>query len=643
MTGHGPNPDSPSPLPRGAADGPAPIAAGRARRRLGLKARFAAIFAGVLLVVNLVVLATQRAPIVAAFERDFRLRGADLARQTAARAKDRMDASRPDALRDLVEALHEFEDVREASIVARNGAVLAAAPAAAAPGAPSRWPRGREVVEEDGETDGEDETRFLAAVPGSDVVVRLRLSRASLSRTISRIGWTIVGIAAVTVGAGFLLVFLAAGAFTRPIRSLADLAGRIRRGELGAQAAFARSDEIGELAAAMDGMAPPRPATPAGRRRATAGGAGHTAGRRRLGGHREAQTRNLETLVASIAEGVLFVGTDGRVAVANGAAERILGVPQARLRGRLLQEISLPETDARLPALLADACDRGARGERHHAQVLCADHLHTVTTVRDPGGAALGVLLVVQDLSHIHALEAEQKDLLGRLHEQEKMAIVGLLGASLAHELNTPLGTILLHTQRVAQDLDGNPHAKALGAVVGEVLRCREIVRRLLDFSRQSESRPAPLDLSEPVERCISLAEAGLRQRGISISKSVEADVPVVLADESRIEEVLMNLVSNASDAMPSGGRIEIALGADGAGGAEIRVRDEGRGVPPEIRDRVFEPFFTTKPRGKGTGLGLAICRRIMDEHRGSIDLAPREGGGTEVRLRLPPAEGDRA
>jgi signal transduction histidine kinase len=146
------------------------------------------------------------------------------------------------------------------------------------------------------------------------------------------------------------------------------------------------------------------------------------------------------------------------------------------------------------------------------------------------------------------------------------------------------------------------------------------------------------LDLKEPVGRSVSLLEAGLRQKGIAIRTSVAPSVPRVRADPDRIEQVLVNLIWNAVDAMPHGGGIDISL-HPGDAEAELVVRDEGKGIAPEHLERVFEPFFTTKPRGKGTGLGLAICRRIVEEARGRIGIGPAAGGGTEVRIHLPAAE----
>ncbi|MHC4972235.1 MAG: sensor histidine kinase [Planctomycetota bacterium] len=583
---------------------------------------------------NLVVLATQRRPIVDVFERTFRIRGEELALNLAARARDLPRATNASRYRDLLETFLAFEDVEAAAIQRPNGDVLAAAPEAPEPTPPLRPPGPGEVLV----LSGDEASDFVAAIPGADAVARVRLSDRALTGTVNRIGWTIAGLAAIAVGVGALLVFVAASAFTHPIHLLANLARRIRGGELGARLELRRQDEIGELADAMNEMSAGLAEKERGLRAAAEEAEAQAEALRRQGREIATQTRNLETLVASISEGVLFLNLARRVEIANHAAERILETPNGSLRGRPLQEVRFPEPDSRLTEILEDACARAVKDDRYHSQVRLADHLHTVTTVHDPKGKALGVLAVVQDLSKIRALETEQKELLDQLYQQEKMAIVGLLAASLAHELNTPLGTILLQTQRVARELADGDEIRALGVVEHEVHRCRDIVGRLLDFSRAAEGHPVVQGLEDPVERCVSIAEAGLRLKAISIRKSVASDTPPVCVDANQFEQVLMNLIWNAADAMSLGGRIDIRL-CRANGGAELRVRDEGKGIPPEHVEKIFEPFFTTKPRGKGTGLGLAICRRIVEEHRGTVEIESEPGSGTVVHVYLPAAE----
>lgn len=606
--------------------------------RIGLRAKVVLSFAGLLLAVTVAVLATQKGPIVRVFERDFRGRGSALAINLAARASHRLKARRPEELGDLLEVFLEFEDVSGVAIVMPGKQSAAGTLAQSGFELPRELPPLGQVtaVEGDGAHD------FLAHVPGTDGVAVLRLSDRKLSSTVSSIGTTIAAIAATAVGAGFLLVFLAAGAFTKPIEMLADLARRIRAGELGAQLELRRAGEVGELIDAMNAMSIALHDKEQRLRRAKQAAEARSEELDRQGRELAAQTRSLETLVASITEGVLFLGLDRRVVIANHAAERIVGLSPLPLQGRALDELRFPEPERPVEALLEQACEHARRGERYESQVRVEDHFHAVTTVHDTAGDVAGVLAVVQDLSKIRALEAEQKELRDQLYQQEKMAIVGLLAASLAHDINTPLGTILLHTQLVARQVEDPDQVRALETVVGEVHRCRQIVHRLLDFSRAAEGARVDLHPQEPLDRCIALAEADLRRRGIAVQESVAPDVPVVRGDPNQIEQVLMNLISNSADAMPKGGRIEVHVLRHGDG-AEIRVRDEGTGISPEDLPRVCEPFFTRKPRSRGTGLGLAICQRIMEEHHGSMEVRPRARGGTEVRLLLPAADGDHA
>jgi len=606
------------------------------RLRIGFRTRIALFFAGLIVVVNLAVLAIQRAPIVSAFEGTLRVRGRELVLNLAARASAAAAKSERADLKNLAETFLEFDDVAGAAILMRDGAVFAGTLAdgwqTTEPGQPAP---GDVLALED--RDGAD---FVARIPGTDAAARLRLGEGALRRAIGGIGLTIGSVAAAAMGIGFLLVLVAASVFTRPIHLMVDLADRIRDGELGARLDLGRGDDLGRLAAAMDAMSTELRENHDRLTAAKAAAESQNEVLEQQGRRLETQTRNLETLVASIAEGVLFLDQRRHVAVANRAAEALLGVAAQGLIGLPLEDLRFPKADGRLLSMLDDAFARTDRGERHHSEACVADHLYTVTSVHQPGGSPLGVLAVVRDLSQIRALESEQEELLDQLYQQEKMAIVGLLAASLAHELNTPLGTILLHTERLAREHAGSEEGATLETVQHQVHRCREIVRRLLDFSRLAEGRPAALDIEGVIDRSISLAQAGLRQKGISIRKALAPGTPRVWADANQMEQVLINLIWNAADAMPDGGKIDIRVSCDG-GFVAVRVHDEGKGIPADILDRVFDPFFTTKPRGQGTGLGLAICQRIMEEHGGTITIESSPEPGTEVLLRIPVAAGD--
>ena len=240
------------------------------------------------------------------------------------------------------------------------------------------------------------------------------------------------------------------------------------------------------------------------------------------------------------------------------------------------------------------------------------------------------------------------------LVHQEKMVAAGQLAAGVAHELGSPLGAILLHAGMALEELDDAPSAaevdrsalrESLTTVIAQAERTRAIVRNLLDFSRPSAQERRPLALDELVRRTAELMAHDLHRRGVELELALE---PVtIIADRNEIEQVLVNLLRNAADAMVAGGRIRVGTArrerAGDAAQACLRVSDRGAGIPAEAVDRVFEPFFTTKPPGVGTGLGLWVCYNIVTDHGGSIEVESTGPEGTTFRVCLPCAQEDRA
>jgi signal transduction histidine kinase len=178
--------------------------------------------------------------------------------------------------------------------------------------------------------------------------------------------------------------------------------------------------------------------------------------------------------------------------------------------------------------------------------------------------------------------------------------------------------------------------------MIGQIDRISGIIRSLLDVVRPAKPEIQPTSLPAVVERLLPLLRHTARRRGLTLDAAVPDDVPPVLADPNQLQQVLINLVMNAVEATPAGGRIQVTarprIAAAGDGVAVV-VADTGPGIPPEIVPRVFEPFFTTKPPGQGTGLGLAICRDIVREHGGDIRLESRPNAGTTVTIWLPKPE----
>lgn len=232
-----------------------------------------------------------------------------------------------------------------------------------------------------------------------------------------------------------------------------------------------------------------------------------------------------------------------------------------------------------------------------------------------------------------------------QLWQAAKLASVGELAASIAHELNNPLGTVSLRLESVlAQTPPDDSRRPLLEIVEQEVERMANLVSNLLQFSRHGKDQVSTLHVDEEIRTTLELTLHHLRRRSIEIVQEVQPDMPAIFADRQKLRQVFLNLLTNAGDAMPNGGQLRIRVRQNQTAN-EIRVviievADTGVGIPPEILPRVQEPFFTTKEEGKGTGLGLAICKRIIQEHKGSLEIESKVGAGTTVRITLPVVSG---
>jgi len=231
-------------------------------------------------------------------------------------------------------------------------------------------------------------------------------------------------------------------------------------------------------------------------------------------------------------------------------------------------------------------------------------------------------------------LSATQQQLI----QSEKMASVGQLAAGVAHEVNNPLGTILLYSHMLLEKL-GNRDARReeLEIIAKEATRCRDIVRGLLDFARQRKLQIENIDLNHIVSEVLSLASKQPSFQKVEIIKALEPSLPLMSGDPVQLKEVFWNIVSNAGEAMPEGGKVIVSSRFNNGGGSiEVTIRDTGLGIPEENLNKIFMPFFTTKKIGQGTGLGLAIAYGIVKMHRGSIDVESQQREGTTFVVKLP-------
>ncbi|MFO7540922.1 MAG: response regulator [Chloroflexota bacterium] len=241
------------------------------------------------------------------------------------------------------------------------------------------------------------------------------------------------------------------------------------------------------------------------------------------------------------------------------------------------------------------------------------------------------------------ALQVKNEELAGmtqQLWQAAKLATMGELAASVAHELNNPLAIISLRIEiLLAQLAKDDPRQAALQVIEGEVERMGRLVTDLLQFSRRSQPQISTMDIREEVGNALQFVHYHLRNRQIQIVQEFGTDRLLIQADQQQLRQLFLNLLTNASDAMPDGGTLTVRIFTGrlkDEAAAVIEFIDTGLGIAPDNLGQIWESFFTTKPEGKGTGLGLAICRRVAHEHGGSINIFSQPDQGTRVQIRLP-------
>jgi len=259
---------------------------------------------------------------------------------------------------------------------------------------------------------------------------------------------------------------------------------------------------------------------------------------------------------------------------------------------------------------------------------------------------------IAQNAEFTHQLESKVQERTSQLElaqqkliQSDRMASLGQLAASVAHEINNPISGVLnlsMLMQRIVKE-DGIPRGRIaefrryLSQVSGETARVGRIVSDLLSFSRRSRPQRAPADLNAIVQTTVSLVAHKLQLGGVAVELHLAPDLPRVRCDASQIRQVVMNLLLNAAEAIKGEGRVTAVTRCPAGGNrAILEVRDTGTGIPPDLIGRIFDPFFTTKEEGKGVGLGLAVVYGIVEAHGGEIEVESRVGVGSTFRVGLP-------
>ena len=230
-----------------------------------------------------------------------------------------------------------------------------------------------------------------------------------------------------------------------------------------------------------------------------------------------------------------------------------------------------------------------------------------------------------------------------RLLSSERLKATSRMANEMAHELNTPLGGILMYSHLLLEDLpEGDANREKVLKINKLAHRCKMIIQGLRDFAYQESLHQKPVQINRILHNVIGFLEDHILLRDVSIETFFASHLPRVRGDENKLEQVFINLIINAAQAMDGAGTLTLCTEfAPGRNSVRIECSDTGCGIDHDNLGRVFEPFFTTKKKGKGTGLGLSICHGIVEQHGGTITMESSEGHGSTFTIFLPVAEGD--
>jgi two-component system sensor histidine kinase HydH len=334
-----------------------------------------------------------------------------------------------------------------------------------------------------------------------------------------------------------------------------------------------------------------------------------------------------DLLVSSLPVGLIATGPDGRVRTCNASACSMLRLEEKHVLGK-------PSVTV-LPERFQDLLSPGPfMTEKTRWEVTLperaggATSLHVVRlSLEDPDRGQAGMLLLIQDLSQIRALESE-------LARVERDAAIGKMAAGVAHEIRNPLSSI----KGLAILLQGRLHQDAIGRetvdlLVAEVERLNRSIGELLDYARPTQLQIAPVEIDSVVAKAVALLRSDALAAGIEIQEHYRSGGRQLAADQDRLIQVVLNLGLNAIQAMERGGVLTVATDREGDR-LKISIIDNGPGIAPELLATVFDPYVTTKP--EGTGLGLALSKKIIDDHRGRLTLDSTLGQGTTAVIELP-------
>ncbi|HEX3091548.1 MAG TPA: ATP-binding protein [Candidatus Angelobacter sp.] len=338
---------------------------------------------------------------------------------------------------------------------------------------------------------------------------------------------------------------------------------------------------------------------------------------------------NLDQMMANLQDGVMLFTSDSNAVLVSASAERFIGKPRGEMLGRQPAEIFSRESVLGRAILDAFASRQPvAQDEIEDAQ---GRHIQLSLDFIEEHGERIGALLTLRDAESVHRIEDE-------IELSRRLSAIGRLTSGVAHEVKNPINAIVVHLEVLRQkmkeiDPDTRRHVDVISS---EIQRLDRVVQTLVDFTRPVELRLSDMDLRKVVEDVVILASPAAEKHNVLIEREAAPDALPVRIDVDLVKQAVLNIVLNGVQAMPQGGTLRLTLSREGDG-ALISVRDQGAGIPDNIRDKIFNLYFTTK--SGGSGIGLAMAYRVVQLHHGSVEFSTTIDHGTTFYLRFPLAE----
>jgi two-component system NtrC family sensor kinase len=357
----------------------------------------------------------------------------------------------------------------------------------------------------------------------------------------------------------------------------------------------------------------------------------------------------LRNLILSAVDGVIAADRSGRILIFNDAAAEISGYSVEEALDHLNIREVYPDDGARDIMRKLRSDDQGGRGKlkQYRVEVLRKDG-HTIpislnAAIIHEGEQEVATIGFFHDMREEMRIQKELEKAQIQLLQSEKMASLGKLAAGVAHQLNNPLGSITLFARLVMEEYNLDPGAREdLHRILKDAERCRDTVKELLEFARQTRQEMRPLDINRAIQRTMFLLENQSLFQNIEVVKDLAEGIPQVMGDIQQLNHMFMNIILNAAQAMEGKGRLTLHTAlAPGGDRVVIAISDTGPGIAPEVLPHIFEPFFTTKEEGQGTGIGLSLVYGIVENHRGAIRAVNAAPRGTSFIIELPLSHDD--